>query len=180
MKLRITVPVRWGLGVWVMLLLAGCQGDMSDLQKFVADTKALEGAPIEPVPPIESYPPFLYAAQAERDPFLPQEQPRAEAQTQPKPGGVNAPDETRPREELEAVPLDALRMVGTLAQPGGGDWALVRNTDGIIHRVKPGNYLGQNHGRIVRIAEDRVDLVEIIPDGADSWRERPASLALSQ
>lgn len=179
MKLSMKLPLRWSLGVWAVLLLAGCQGDMSDLKKFIADTKALEGAPIEPVPPIESYPPFLYAAQAERDPFLPQEQPRAEDPSVPKPGGVNAPDQTRPREELEAVPLDALRMVGTLAQPRG-EWALVRNADGIIHRVKPGNYLGQNHGRIVRIAEDRIDLVEIIPDGADSWRERPASLALSQ
>lgn len=166
---------------WLLtaVLLGGCQGDMSDLEKFITHTKETEKGHIDPLPPVESYPPFLYAAQAERDPFLPQEQPKAEEDASKKKSGINGPDLTRPKEELEAVPLDALRMVGTLAQQGG-EWGLVRNVDGIIHRVKPGNYLGQNYGKIVRIAEDKIDLVEIVPDGADSWRERPASLALSQ
>jgi type IV pilus assembly protein PilP len=152
---------------------------MGDLKKFVEDTKAAEKGAIAPLPAIESYPPFLYAAEAVRDPFVPLDQPKAEGPETKPPGSGLQPDRTRPKEELEAAPLDALRMMGTLAQQGSS-WALVRNVDGVIHRVKPGNYLGQNYGKIVSISDDKVDLVEIIPDGADSWRERNASLALSQ
>lgn len=89
------------------------------------------------------------------------------------------PDSNRPREALEAFPLDTLRMVGTLDQ-GGQSWGLVRANDGTIHRVQPGNYLGQNHGRIANITEYEIELVEIVPDGLGGWIERQASLALSE
>ncbi len=89
------------------------------------------------------------------------------------------PDVNRPREALEEYPLDSLRMVGTLEQ-GGQMWALVRAEDGTIHRVQPGNYVGQNYGRITRITESKIELVEIVPDGLGGWMERPATLALSE
>jgi type IV pilus assembly protein PilP len=70
-------------------------------------------------------------------------------------------------------------MVGTLER-NGDSWALVRMSDTTIHRVKPGNYLGENHGKIVEITESEVELTEIVPDGLGGWMERQAALALSE
>ena len=70
-------------------------------------------------------------------------------------------------------------MVGTLERNGHA-WALVRMSDSTIHRVKPGNYIGQNYGKITKITESEVDVTEIVPDGLGGWMERQATLALSE
>ncbi|MBP9603258.1 MAG: pilus assembly protein PilP, partial [Chromatiaceae bacterium] len=95
------------------------------------------------------------------------------------PGGM-APDPHRPRENLERFALDSLLMQGILQQDDRV-WGLVfAKEDKTLHRVAVGNYLGQNHGRVIRITEQRIDLVELIQDGAGRWMEREASIALNQ
>ena len=89
------------------------------------------------------------------------------------------PDFDRPTEPLEEFPLDSLRMVGTLEQRED-QWALINDTDGTIHRVQPGNYAGQNHGKIIRITDFEIELTEIIPDGIGGWVERQSSIAISE
>jgi type IV pilus assembly protein PilP len=88
------------------------------------------------------------------------------------------PDETRRKEELEGFSLDSIRMVGTL-ELQGTTWGLVRTQEGIIFRVKVGNYMGKNHGQITRISEEGIELTEIIPDKKRGYIERQASLAMS-
>ena len=92
-------------------------------------------------------------------------------------GNGEGPDKSRPPELLEKYPLDGLSMVGTL---GIGDAieGLVKDPEGVVHRVHKDNYLGQNYGRITTIAEDRIELVELVPNGAGGWMERQASIAL--
>ena len=70
-------------------------------------------------------------------------------------------------------------MVGTLERDGSS-WALVRMSDSTIHRVKPGNFAGENHGKIVNITESEIELTEIVEDGLGGWMERQAALALSE
>ena len=70
-------------------------------------------------------------------------------------------------------------MVGILEQ-GNTRWALIKASDGTIHRVKTGNYMGQNHGKIMNVLEDKIELMEIVPDGLGDWRERPATMALAE
>ena len=89
------------------------------------------------------------------------------------------PDLDRNREELEQYALDSLRMVGTLDRDGTV-WAIVRSPDSIIHRISVGNYMGKNHGKIIGISEDRIELMEIIPDGLGGFEERDAALALAE
>ena len=84
----------------------------------------------------------------------------------------------RPREYLEQFPLDTLKMVGTL-RLGAGNYGLVQTKDGLIHRVLPGNHLGQNDGRVMAVSDAKITLVEIIPDGLGGYLERPAALALA-
>jgi len=71
-----------------------------------------------------------------------------------------------------------LRMVGTF-KVRGSFYGLVQSKDGLVHKVQPGNYLGQNDGKVTDISASKISLVEIIPDGLGGYIERPASLALN-
>jgi type IV pilus assembly protein PilP len=164
-------------GLLVAAALTACGGGMQDLEDYVAKVRQRPPGPIEPLPEIKPIATFLYDPGDRRDPFL-MDAAGYEA-IQPKvPGGI-APDPLRRKEELEQYALDSLAMVGTLAQ-GETDWALIVTPEGILHRVRVGNYLGQNNGQITRIEEGQVQVTEIISDGGGEWRERQASVALKQ
>ena len=176
----------------VCVPLAGCGGgSMADLRSYVAEVKSRPGSPIEELPPIEPYVVYTYPCDGAIqcvDPFEPfYLEPPNPCPTPDTPGCEGAvasnngisPDFDRNREELESFPLDGLRMMGTL-EKGDQFWAILRDPDSIIHRVQVGNYIGQNHGKITSITEDRIELLEIIPDGRGGWEERNAELALAE
>jgi type IV pilus assembly protein PilP len=166
---------KYGLVIAVALSVAACGGDMDDLDQYINEIKARPGGRIDPLPEITPYEVFTYVADAEglRSPFVP-DTPQA---TGSAAGGAR-PDPDRSREYLEGFPLDTLGMVGTL-YIGETMYALVRTSDGLIHRVVPGNYLGQNDGRITDISESEITLVEIISDGIGGYIERDAAISLS-
>ncbi|HRY15285.1 MAG TPA: pilus assembly protein PilP [Candidatus Competibacteraceae bacterium] len=188
------MSVRFATIVGVLLLalgLAGCaEQDMSDLRNFVETTKRT--TPIkkpEPPPTIEPYKPFAYTAQGLKDPFL--VSPFAQEEELLVTGDVTAvpdsgytgvrPDPNRVREELEKYSLGSLKMLGTVRMGGAeGLWALIQAPDNVVHRVQKNNYLGTNHGKIINISEQRVDLKEIVPDGPGRWQERESFLSLTQ
>ncbi|MBK8183878.1 MAG: pilus assembly protein PilP [Candidatus Competibacteraceae bacterium] len=169
--------------------LAGCaQQDLTDLQRFVEQTK--RETPVrkpDPPPEIKPYTPFSYTAQGIKDPFLvapfAQEEElemTQEAMARGSYTGVR-PDPNRVREELEKYSLGSLKMMGTFRMGGGRDlWALVLAPDGVVHRVQKNNFLGTNHGKILNVTEQRVDLKEIVPDGPGRWQERDTFLSLTQ
>lgn len=163
------------LGVTAVMLLASCSRGIDDLEAFVEETKKKPARPIEPMPEIRPYVPFTYSAYDFRDPFS---VPHYDEATPAAPSGPR-PDMTRRREPLEAYPLDSLNMMGVI-EKDKRVLALIRSSDGTIHQVGVGNYAGQNFGRITAIQEDRVDLIEIIPDGMGGWIERPASISMSE
>lgn len=160
------------------LLLSGCaNNDMNDLSVFVDEMRARKPAPIDPLPEFRQAETFLYVPAGRRDPFAPPPLETDEDIDVVVTDGPS-PDLTRPREELESFPLDTLRMVGVLEQQEDM-WGLIRANDGTIHRVRAGNYLGQNHGKILVINEQSVDLIELIPTGRGGYLEREAALGLS-
>lgn len=168
------------LSATIALAISGCGSDMSDLSQFVQEAKSAKRRPLPKLPELKPHETFTYRDSGLRDPFevisFNQAQPGSEQQ---RSTSKLRPDESRPKEPLESFPLDSLRMVGVLEQQGS-TWALVRATDGTIHRVRQGNYLGQNYGKITQINENEVDLVEIVPDGLGGYVERHAALALSE
>ena len=89
------------------------------------------------------------------------------------------PDVKRNRQFLEQFSLDTLSMVGTLRM-GSRQYGLVKTSDGLVHRVVPGDYLGQNDGRITAIDPSRINVTEIVPDGLGGYMERTASIALNE
>ncbi|KAF1712779.1 pilus assembly protein PilP [Pseudoxanthomonas sacheonensis] len=144
-------------------------GEAPNLEKWVADVQARPAPALEPLPVMQQFETFEYAAQTLRDPF-------SDAWSNADSGGLR-PDPNRRKETLEQYPLDSLDMVGTIGK-GAGLIALVMAPDKVTYRVRPGAYLGQSDGRITGVHEDRIELVELVPDGAGGWLERPASIAL--
>lgn len=168
--------LAWGL---VSLgLLAGCaREDHSDLHQYAKQVKAREPGPIEPLPEIKQIETFVYEPGDRRSPF--KLGSRSIEGTLSQPASGIKPDRIRRKEELEQFPLDSIRMVGTLEQEEAM-WALVVDRESTLYRVQAGNYMGQNHGQITRIAEERIELTEIVPDGMNGWQERQATVALSE
>lgn len=171
------------LSVCVASLLTACSpgGGFQDLDQFMAETRAKPRGFVEPLPEFQTYEAFTYSAADQRPPFEPPVEVQltmVEAATTPN----IEPDLDRPREVLENFALTELRMVGTLRRVDGdgGLFALMADSTGGVHRVRAGNYMGQNHGRIVGVNESRVELVEIVPDGRGGWVERPRSITLSE
>ena len=150
---------------------------MDDLDQYINTVKARPGGRIEPLPEITPYEVFTYVADVEgwRSPFVP-DSPQAAAGGSPN--NSIRPNADRSREYLEQYPLDTLRMVGSLRQ-GETSYGLVQTSDGLVHRVVPGNYMGQNDGRIVNINESAIELIEIISDGIGGYVEREAAVGLA-
>lgn len=163
-----------------LALLAGCgrsvehsPNDPSDLAKWAKDVRSRPGPPLQPLPPIMPFEKFNYDAQGLRDPF-----DIASAAAGITSAGMH-PDSARRKQPLEHYPLDALKMVGTIGGKGSGLVGLVMTPDKVTYRVSPGMYIGQSEGRITTITENRIDIVELTPDGAGGWLQRPASIALN-
>ena len=153
------------------LVLHGCGGDMDDLLAYVDEVKARPGGRIEPLPQIKPYETFAYEADSLRSPFLPDSGPQRSETTGPKPIA------DRPKEYLEQFPLDTLEMVGILEREGQ-TYGLPQTQDGLVHRVLPGNYVGQNDGRIVAVSESEINIDELVPDGIGGFFKRSAAIAL--
>lgn len=164
-------PVRVAL-LTVLVSLAGCASDNTDLRAWVEQEKALPGAPIPPLPVLKTFETFEYHDQTLRDPFAPSAEERKAAETE-----SSVMPDPHAKEKLEDYPLDGLKMVGTLGA-GNSLEALIKDPDGTVSRVHVRNYLGQNNGKIKSITEHRIDLVELIGNGYGGWTERPASIEL--
>jgi type IV pilus assembly protein PilP len=171
---RFTLLPLFGLST----MIAACGGDMSDLNSFIVETKQAHHGKVDPLPEFPPYKTFTYDATDVRDPFRPQTDPTAlPADAQVEYTGPR-PEATRRREPLESYPVDALKMVGLLQQKSQ-TWGLVKDPEGTIHRVQPGNYAGQNHGKIVKVTETKIDIVELVTDGLSGWVNRDAQLAMA-
>ena len=156
------------------VVLGGCSSDgLEDLREFVKTAHADRKPRVEPLPEIKMQETFIYNSENLPDPF---------AAFNLKPQGQKSasgprPDPNRRKEPLETFPLDSLDMVGTLGM-GTQSIALVMAPDKVVHRVRPGNHMGQNEGRVSSVTDSRIDLVELVPDGAGGWLERSVSVAL--
>ncbi len=159
-------PLLWSLLI-LALLLGGCaEKNMGDLKQFVAEVKSRKAGHIEPLPEIKQIETFAYVGEGRRDPFASTVKER-DSEAANVANGLT-PDFNRRRDELESFALDSLRMVGILEQDGT-TWALVRNQERTIFRVKNGNYIGMNHGRSPASQRMRLNLPR-------SWRIHRAAI----
>ena len=160
-------------------LLAACGGEeQGELrQELAAMTKDLRGK-VDPLPAVRTYEPVPYKGDSMVDPFVPGRIVVAQAGGTGGGGGGAQPDLNRPKEPLEAFPLEAVQMVGTLSQ-NKDVYALVRAGNNLF-RVKKGNYMGPNFGVITAIDEGQISLKEVVQDGGGDWVERSTSLQMQE
>ncbi|MEK7779421.1 MAG: pilus assembly protein PilP [Pseudomonadota bacterium] len=156
----------------VTMMTACSSADYSDLESFVNDSSSDLQGKIDPLPEVKLHKSFIYQAFDIFDPFV----PRANGQTQNASNGIS-PDLNRQKEILESYPLESLSLVGSLQQ-NSMVFALIKSPDGILHRVKKGNHLGHNFGKIEAISEMEVSLKEIVQNGTTEWVEKQSALIL--
>jgi type IV pilus assembly protein PilP len=155
------------------ILLTGCSAEPNeDLKQWVKESEQQVSQKIEPLPDVAPYHAFTYAAEEMFEPFKPRK-----LIDQKKVDSANkGPDLNRRKELLELYPLDQLKFVGTMEKAKTA-YALIR-ADKTVHRVKAGNFLGQNFGQIVTINETEVTLKESIQDSEGEWKDSEAALQL--
>ena len=172
---------------WVPLIalaalgLVGCASDNEDLQQWMADQRRQTTPKVTPIAEPTRYLPLAYAGAGSVDAFAGERLTQAlrrESGSLTSGASLVTPELNRRKEPLEAFPLDVMTMVGSLDR-AGQRVALVK-VDNLLHQVRPGNYLGQNYGRVTRVSETDVTLREIVQDAAGEWIERTTTLQLQE
>ena len=164
--------------ITVALTLSACTKPFSEVQDYVDRTLKIDPPVLEQIPAITIFPIREYPIGGLRDPFATEnELISEEKQSEIDASDPDCPDLTRIPEDLEEFPLDALDMVGTMGQ-GANYYGLVKDPDGIVHRVQVNNYMGQSYGQILSIAEDKIELEERVKDGSGCER-RAQSISLA-
>lgn len=170
-------PLKLASVVLTIAVLGACAESRSELESYITSVKQRPGRPLPPLPKMKEFETFEYAAQELRDPFSRVTSEQASAGDAAVAAAGKGPDLSRRKEELESYPLDALDMVGTM---GGAQemFGLIKDPTGVVHRVRPSNYMGQSHGKILEVHEDRIELTEWFPNGLGGWEERRSAIAL--
>ena len=175
----VAINIAKGLLGGFILLSIGCSNsiDTTDLADFIAKEKVQSSQQIDPLPPFRTYKAFVYGATALRAPF------DAPIKVKKLPPGERTsnvkPDFNRPKEFLEEFTIGSLSMVGTITKDSEL-WILISAGDAGVFRVKQGNYIGKNHGRIVRSSTVDLDIIEVVPNGVDGWIQRPRTIILKE
>lgn len=175
-------PMRITATLLLALALTACGASgQEELQEWMNEQRAQTKPRVQPIPEPKKFTPQSYTQETATDPFsnqkLTQALKRESAQSTSN-AALVAPELARRKEPLESFPLDAMKMVGTLMKEGL-PVALVK-VDNLLYQVRPGNYLGQNYGKIVKVGETEVVLREIVQDAAGEWIERTATLQLQE
>jgi len=175
------------LSTILLVPLTGCvwiEGT-DDLVKYVAEVQARPSRPIKSLPEFEAYEAFVYEGTALRNPFLAvikftvdADDDDDEVVLQVDPGNTPAPDNSRFKDYLESFAIKNLSMVGTISKSAAASWALIVDPNGEIHRVAVGDYMGLDHGKVIKVNAQKIKLIETISNGRGGWITRPRSIEL--
>jgi type IV pilus assembly protein PilP len=159
------------------VLLAGCgDSDVREVRTWMEETRAQTKPSVKPLPESKEFLPYAYSQAQAPDPFSADK--LAGPGTMAVQANVAQPDLNRPREALENYPLDTMRMVGMM-QKGGLSFALVQ-IERSVYRVRAGQHLGQNFGKVTRVTPAAVEIREMVQDAGGDWVERISKLELQE
>jgi type IV pilus assembly protein PilP len=158
--------------------VVGCGGEQGELTEWMEQQKREVKPSVQPLSPPKKFSPQPYASLSGVEPFSNQKLTVALKQEARQPNSLLAAEVNRRKEPLEAYPLDSMSMVGSVVK-AGRPYALLR-VGSLLYQVKQGDYLGQNFGKITKIAETDVALREIVQDAAGEWIERTSALQLQE
>lgn len=173
---RTMKTVLAGLGALVAVSLAGCANDQAELREWMQTVRAGVKPVHERISEPRRFEPYRYYNEGQVDPFSVAKLGGLSAGNAEAARGGLKPDLTRRREALESYPLDAIRMVGHLANRQDA-YALLQ-AESLVYQARVGNYAGQNFGMITRISETEVKLKELVQDAVGDWVERETTLQI--
>lgn len=168
------------LGIVFILtsVLSACgDGNSEDLRAYVESVKARPAGKVEPLRDPVVYESYRYQSDSERDPLKPSFTASKIAPVDTK-SSIGGPNTQRDRQALEHFPIDTLRYIGSL-QRDEAAWGLIKTPDGGVVPIKVGDYMGQDYGQVKSIDPERVELLEVIPDGIGGWERRTVSLVIN-
>ncbi len=170
---------------FVVVPLLGLAGGLNDgneeLQQWMTEQRNQTRTQVTPIPAPKKFLPQEYVPDLGAEPFGSErllQAFRKESGKATANAALVAPELSRRKEPLESMPLDSIKMVGSLTK--GGQLVAIVKVDNLLHQVRTGNYLGPNYGRIVRVSETEIVLREIVQDAAGEWIERAANLQLQE
>lgn len=157
------------------LFLMGCKAHQDSLDAFIQQLESQARAKVDALNPDKSVQVRAYQGREERSPFiLPEvfitaEKVRLENCWQP---------ELRQKKgQLESYSLTALKLKGIMGN-GQSLTGLIQTPKGKVVKVNPGQYLGQNHGKIMAVKAQYLEVQETFSDGLGCWHQRNTKLAL--
>lgn len=154
--------------------VVACGGEKDNITQWMAQQERVMVGGVKPIPEMKPFPVVTYELLGTLSPFEPNRiEPEARAETV-----TGGPDLTRPKEPLEAYPLESLGMVGVLARDNEVN-ALIK-VDQTLYPIRVGNYLGQNYGVVTDIQETELTLLELVEDMNGDWVERTSKLLLQE
>lgn len=176
------MPLHKLIWVGVLVVLSACSSSSDDeLRQWMTEQKSQTHPKVSPITEPKQFKPETYTQVTAVEPFsnqkLTQALRRDATQTESN-AALIAPELARRKEALEAFPLDAMALVGSLTK-AGQPVGLVK-VENLLYQVRPGNYLGQNYGRVMKISETEITLREIVQDAVGEWIERNATLQLQE
>jgi len=174
--------VLWpALGVAAVLVSACGSSSQDDIRQWMVEERNQTRPKVAPIPAPKQFKPEAYTNATAVEPFSKEKLTQAlkrDSNQITANAALVAPELARRKEPLEAFPLDAMSVVGSIYK-AGQPIALVK-VDNLLYQVKVGAYLGQNYGRVTKISETEVILREIVQDAVGEWIERVATLQLQE
>lgn len=158
------------MAAFAVMAMTGCSSRDENVRLELKDLTRSVRPKIKPLPAPVNYEPLPYDVEALADPFSPGKAVTKVSAASPQ------PDMRRTKEPLEAYPLESIRMVGTVRTAGVLHAAL--SVDGFLFKVRPGQYLGQNFGKVLRVNETSIDIKEMIQEPGGTWSENETSLSM--
>lgn len=161
-------------------MVVGCTDRVGLANKEMQSIREQPAQPIQPPPKPQVVEAFNYNAYQLRSPFLPLSL-TLKATQEDNIQGVR-PDPEREKEPLEAFELNQLVYRGNVISTSGEIFALIQTPDGQIARVKVGNYLGKNHGKItnINLEKEIIELTEIVPNSRVGFVNQSTNIQLSK
>jgi len=166
------------VGGALVVSLSGCHSTegVRDLQQFTKEAYKARKPEITPLPEVKPYERYEYSSSDEVDPFNKQNLAPPEDQL---PDAGEGPDTLRRKQPLEKYPLDGLKMVGTM-EKSDIRWVILSAPDNVTYHARVGDFVGQNYGKIEKIAEDKIDIVETIKNPVGRWIKRKSVLEVAE
>jgi type IV pilus assembly protein PilP len=161
------------------LLLAGCgDSDVREVRDWMAQVQRDTKPSVKKLAEPKDFIPYAYEQKDAVDPFNQNKLLGELAKAAESSNNPNRPDMNRPKELLETFPLDTMKMVGVI-QKGGVTYGLVQ-IEKNVYQVKSGMRVGQNYGLVTRVAENAIDIREVVQDAGGDWVDRMSRLELQE